>query len=345
MRSTIRPESVLEGVALAFNLAPTPLVDTQIACNGARAIMAGAALGVYEALDSEAHTAEEIAAECHTHLSATRKLLDCLTGIGYLTFRSGRYRLPVRLRKWLLKKSPTSVVDKLIFQLTEWSWMENLEEYVRTGEPLDFHARMTEEQWAQYQSGMRDLSATLSAEVARRLTLPAGATRMLDVGGSHGLYSAALCRRYPKLASTVIDLPGAIERARELVARHGLGERLVIRAGDALTDDFGTAEWDVVFISNVVHHFTAEQNVALAKKVHRALRPRGIFVVGEFLRGSVPGEGGAIGATSDLYFALTSASGTWSLEEIQGWMREAGFGLEKPIRYVGPAYVSVVGKK
>jgi hypothetical protein len=51
-----------------------------------------------------------------------------------------------------------------------------------------------------------------------------------------------------------------------------------------------------------------------------------------------------VGATSDLYFALTSASGTWSLTEMQSWMREAGLTVAKPLRYLGPNYVSVVAR-
>ena len=34
----------------------------------------------------------------------------------------------------------------------------------------------------------------------------------------------------------------------------------------------------------------------------------------------------------DLYFAMTSGSGTWSLEEMQGWHRGAGLAIERPIR-------------
>ena len=35
----------------------------------------------------------------------------------------------------------------------------------------------------------------------------------------------------------------------------------------------------------------------------------------------------------DLYFVLTSASGTWSAEEIIAWQRAAGLTPMKPIRF------------
>jgi cyclopropane fatty-acyl-phospholipid synthase-like methyltransferase len=344
MRLQIVPESLLDRIALTFNLVPTPLGDTQIAFNSARAIMAGSVLGVFEAVGKEPLSADEVAARCALHPGATKQLLHCLTGIHYLHYANGKFTLPRRLAKWLLRDSPTSVADKLEFQLIEWNWMAGLEDFVRTGKPLDFHENMNPHEWSLYQKGMRAMSATIAEQVGKKLDLPAGATRMLDVGGAHGLYSAALLRQYPALTSTILELPGAIDEASRIVAKEGLGDRVRHLAGNVLTDDIGT-DWDVVFISNVVHHFNVEQNRALAIKVREALEPGGLYVIGEFIRADEPGGGGAVGATSDLYFALTSASGTWSQPEIAGWMEDAGFHVERTITYVGMPYVSVVGKK
>lgn len=38
-----------------------------------------------------------------------------------------------------------------------------------------------------------------------------------------------------------------------------------------------------------------------------------------------------VGAASGLYFALTSSSGTWSVDEIRGWQQDAGLKPAKPI--------------
>src|SRR5690349_5044970 len=118
--------------------------------------MAGAALGVFEAIGRGGKTADEVAADCKTHPRATKQLLDCLTGLGYASWSDGRYALPPRYRKWLLRESPTSLVDKLVFQLTEWNWMARLEDVVRTVQPVDFHANMTAAERAAYQAEMRD---------------------------------------------------------------------------------------------------------------------------------------------------------------------------------------------
>jgi hypothetical protein len=50
-----------------------------------------------------------------------------------------------------VRESPHSIADKLLMQFLEWEWMERAEDYVRTGEPLELHATMTDgEQWDLY---------------------------------------------------------------------------------------------------------------------------------------------------------------------------------------------------
>src|SRR4029079_7132897 len=98
MKIKNQPENLLEGIVLKANLAPTPLVDTQVAFNAARAIMAAAELGFFEALGEAARGADEVSKACGTHPEATRQLLDCLVGIGYLAWRGGRYSLKSRYR-------------------------------------------------------------------------------------------------------------------------------------------------------------------------------------------------------------------------------------------------------
>jgi SAM-dependent methyltransferase len=327
------PEGLMERVALFANLAPIPLLDTQIAFTSARSIMAAAELGVFEALGAGEKTAQEVAASCATDPKATRQLLDCLVGIGYARWRDGKYGMMSAHRKWLLRDSPSSIINKLAFQVMEWDLVGKLEDFVRSGKPLDFHGTMSPEQWRTYQDGMRDVAANRAVDLAKRMPVPRAATRLLDIGGSHGLYSIELCRRYPSLNATILELPGAVDRASEIAAREGMAERVKYRVGNALADDLGEETFDVVMINNLVHHFSPDQNTELARRVARALAPGGIYAIGDFLRASSPGGGGGVPAVMDLYFALTSASGTWSADEITSWQRSAGLVPLKPIRF------------
>jgi SAM-dependent methyltransferase len=144
--------------------------------------------------------------------------------------------------------------------------------------------------------------------------------------------SVVICRRHPGLRSVVLDLPQAIRHAAPLLADEGMGDRVVHRAGDATTDDFGTATFDLVYTANAAHHFDEPTNRDLARRAARALRPGGFFVIVDFVRPRSPRKAGKVGTLNALFFALTSAADTWSTEELAGWQRDAGLQPRKPVR-------------
>ena len=326
-------ENPIEWLIARLNVAPRPLLETQMAYTLARLVMVGTKLGVFDALADGPATAAEVAGRCETNPTGTDKLLFALAGAGYLRAKDGRYELTAVSRKWLLRDSPNSLADKLLLQFLEWDWMESSEDYVRTGEPLELHSMTDSGDWELYQRGMRAMANAVSAEAVKRMPAPKQPRDMLDIGGSHGYYSVALCRRYEGLKAVILDLPEAVEQAAPLLAAEGMGDRVVHRAGNALTDDIGTGAYDIVLTAQLVHHFSEEQNRELAQRVARALRPGGVYAVLDEFRPENPSEAGQVGALLEFYFALTSQSGTWAVEEIAGWQRQAGLSPRRPIRF------------
>jgi hypothetical protein len=244
MRLGIIGEGLIERIIARMNLAPAPLVETQIAFSMARSIMAGVKLGIYDAIGVGASTAAEVAAACKTDEEATAKLLNTLVGCRYLWHRGGRYELTPKAKRWLHRDSPCSIADKLLMQYDEWDIVAKYEDYVTTGNPLDVHQSLADARaWDRYQRGMRALASISAEEVAKRLPVPAGATAMLDIGRSHGYYSVCACRRHDGLRATILDLPEAVEHAAPILAREAMGDRVRHRAANALTDDLGKDAW------------------------------------------------------------------------------------------------------
>jgi Dimerisation domain/O-methyltransferase domain len=211
MKIDVRAESPPERLALALGLVPTPVFHTLVPVLAARALLVRTKLGVFEALGQDPLTAAEVAAKLGTEREATGKLLNALAGLGYLRAAGEGFALSSGARRWLLPASPQSLRDWVLEQeLLEWRWLESLEDFVRTGQNLQTHDGLSGDAWGAYQRGMRSLAGLSAAEVARRVPVPKGARQMLDIGGSHGYYSVALCRRHPGLRSVVLDLPQAI---------------------------------------------------------------------------------------------------------------------------------------
>jgi hypothetical protein len=70
----------------------------------------------------------------------------------------------------------------------------------------------------------------------------------------------------------------------------------------------------------------------LAARVARALHPGGVYAVLDEFRPRSAKDAGQVGALLEFYFALTSQSGTWAVEEISHWQRQAGLSPRRPIR-------------
>jgi len=364
VRIGVVPEHPLEWLALRFGRVPTPLVDTHLAVAWARTLLVATRGGVFEALDTAPRSASEVAERCGFDPVATRRLLDALTGLGtLLPHGAERYRLSAATRRWLTRASPHEVVDKVLFSLDEWRFVEHYDRYLVSGEPLDMHALLVAgrapdprppesvadgDAYARYQRGLRALAGVSSAEVARVTPVPRGATRLLDLGGAHGRFAAALLRRHARLQGTVLDLPVAVSASAGMLAAEGLGDRLRHRAGDVFTTDLGDGAWDVVLASQFTHHLDDEANRGLAQRVARALAPGGVYVVQDLVRPASPRDArrSRLGALLDLYFAAVSGAGTFTVPQMHAWFAGAGLaaGRTRWLRTL-PGMAQVVGKR
>lgn len=336
MRLGLRPDSLAERAALALGIVPTPFLQTHPSLLLARTLMVATERDVFETLADAPRSSAEVAELCGTHPAATERLLDTLVGTGYLE-QAGGYALTPLARRWLLRDSPQSLRDSLLFRKLEWDWIARLDAFVEHGEPLDFHAAMDDEEWSLYQRGMQALARLAVPETVRRAPVPASARDLLDVGGAHGAFSVAFCARHPLLRAVVLDLPAAVAESdallREAAAEHGVTDRVAHRSGDALADDLGSEAYDVIFVGQLIHHFDDATTRALVQRLASALRPGGVLIIQEVMRAARPGDASQLGALADLYFALTSAAGTRTFDEIADWQRAADLVPRRPVRF------------
>lgn len=329
MRLRVVPENWIERLAVWWGLAPTPMVETLQAVIMARAIMAACKLGIFESLASGPATAQQLANRLKLDRFGTEKLLGALAASRYVRSRRGQYQLTRIARKWLVPASPYSLHHNMLLRYLEWQALDHLEHFVSTGQPVDAHDVMPEDAWPTYQRGLSALARLSAREIASRVRLPEAASSMLDVGGAHGRYAAALCERYRRLQATILELPEAVDSARRVFLENfpqatGVATRIAYRGGDALSDPWWEQEWDLVFVSQLVHHFSAEQNQLFVRRAAGALRPGGLLCIVDAVKPAARDGSSQTVQLLDLFFATTSRSGTWSIDEVRTWQSSAG---------------------
>jgi cyclopropane fatty-acyl-phospholipid synthase-like methyltransferase len=232
--------------------------------------------------------------------------------------------------KWLVRGSSSSIAAGFDYWGTllaeHWS---DLEETLRRGHPAENLYAWIEHQPAvehDFQAWMIATARLVADEIVAKIPVPAAARRVLDIGGGHGIYSIALCRRYPALAATVLDSPAALQTARATIAAEQMAERVGVQEGNFLLDDLGTG-YDVALLFNIVHGFTPEQNTALLCNVAKALNPGGLVVIAEQLAGKSPGVvAPAIAQILGMSYFQLLGGRIYTFDEIAGWLTAAGFG-------------------
>ena len=345
MRVATKAETVQERLALAAGLVPTPLLETFEAMAMARTIMAGASLGIFDALAEKPDSADGLARRLRLDERGTDILLVALHALGYVEEREGRYRNAPAVEKFVLPDSPQSVRAYVeTFNRDMWDEFSRVDEAVRTGETSGLHSRDPDDPyWERYMRGLFDLTRLGGAEVAK--LIPArGPKRMLDLAGGHGGYAIAMCRRHPDLTVTIAELEGAARIGRQIVSEEGMADRVEFLVGDMFETDLGRG-YDVVTAFQIVHHFDQDRNVELLTRAREAIREGGTVAVLEQERPPAGERGSTIGALTGLLFFVTSRARTYTADEIATFIEAAGFNRVRRRRSQRlPGHVLVTGR-
>jgi hypothetical protein len=323
VRLRVAYEGLAERIGGLFNLVPEPIGFSMYGMAVARSLQVAERTGLIAALAEGEASADELAARCELRPAGTRLLLDSLTAAHLLRCSGERYSLDSRAKKWLDPASESSVAGFLADNWHYWDWYAQLEPLIRDGQAVDIHAKPPDDPyWRSYMRGQYEIARLSSNAVAKAIKLREPPRSLLDVAGGHGEFSMALCRRHPELRSRIVDLPGSAAVGREIVAAAGMSDRVEHVEGDMFVTDLGGPH-DGALCFNIVHHLSPEQIRQLFARIAAALAPGAPLVVLDLYTrppGATPDSGALLG----LFFHLTSGADTYSTQEVEGWLADAG---------------------
>lgn len=270
-----------------LNQAPGPLLDIYSG-PASRAVLAGIRLNIFTALDRQPATADELAQRLGTNGHGIGVLLDTLAAVGYLTRQGATFSLSAQARKWLTDSGALNYSSLYLFWgLVMETFFPSLEDAVRTGQPpLDFYHWLDSHPEASrhFQEGLLAVARYIKNPFLHSIPIPPTARRILDVGGGHGMYSIALCQKYPQLSAVIFDTAAALFTGHQTIQAEGMGRQVTTHVGNLLRDDL-SAGFDLALVLNFVGGFSMPQNIVMLKKVRGALNPGGHVAIMEHLVG------------------------------------------------------------
>jgi SAM-dependent methyltransferase len=282
----------------------------------ARIILTANHYRIFDHCESGGKTAASLSRLVKTDGRATELLLNSLVSLGLLKKKGDRYGNTALSSRYLVKGKPQYQGDIMDHYNTLWDNWSGLDTVLKTGKPF----RRSHDHKS-FILGMHNIASLKEKDVINALDLR-GVGRLLDLGGGPGTYSVAFAKK--KIDVTILDFPDTLRITRKLTKQAGLEKRIRLLPGDFTKADWGDG-YDMIFISQILHSFTAGECLGLLRKSRTALKPGGRVVVQEFHLDETK-TNPPVGAIFAINMLVNTPGGrTYTPKEMSAWMKKAGF--------------------
>jgi 2-polyprenyl-3-methyl-5-hydroxy-6-metoxy-1,4-benzoquinol methylase len=151
-----------------------------------------------------------------------------------------------------------------------------------------------------------------------------GPLRVLDIAAGHGLFGITIAERNPDAQVIAVDWPHVLEVAAENAEKAGVANRHSDLPGDAFEVEFG-GPYDLVLITNFLHHFDQDKCERLLRKIFAALAPGGRCVNLDFVIEEDRVTPPTAASFAMMMLGTTAAGDVYTFAEYEAMFRNAGF--------------------
>lgn len=183
-------------------------------------------------------------------------------------------------KKCLLKSSKDDLTSYILMRYNyaeiERNLINKISEVLKTDVPLkwgnsEWGKSLNEEKTGkEFTKAMDSRGRSLAKTVSSNLKLT-NSKKLLDLGGSSGIYSKELTKKNPGLTAIVLDKGSVIKTQKN-------SKKVKFISGNFFEDNF-PENCDVILLSNILHDWDKEQNIFLIKKIYNYLPEKGKLVV------------------------------------------------------------------
>lgn len=230
-------------------------------------------LNLFTILNGKLMTAAEIAVKIDSHSDILESLLRVCEGMKFLTCERGRFGNTSFSEKYLVEGEPYYMGDLIKLQYHELGNWGNLYNILVKNKGEDDSKETVH---TIFIKAMNNLGQIGEAEALTDAVDMSNCKRMADFGGGSGLYSIALCQKYPHLQVTLVDKKETLEVTRKFLADTSVKSRIILQEAD-IARDMLEEKYDTVLLSDVV--YDARIARAVLKNAFHCLIPGGQLII------------------------------------------------------------------
>jgi 2-polyprenyl-3-methyl-5-hydroxy-6-metoxy-1,4-benzoquinol methylase len=309
---------------------PALIFDLLQAHQRTAALCAAIELDLFRAVGEGPSDVAALAQRCSASPRGIRILCDYLTIVGLLQKEDGLYRHSPTSAAFLDPRSPACVasIARFLGNPAMRDTDQHLADIVRNGRtslPGQGSVEPDNPIWVEFAHSMAPMMAPMAGPLgAIALDGLTGPVKVLDIAAGHGLFGIAVAKQNPEAQIVALDWAAVLEVAKENARKAGVGDRMQLLPGSAFDVDYG-GPYDVVLLTNFLHHFDVPTCVSLLKKVHASLKPGGRAATLEFVPNEDRVTPPMAAAFSMTMLASTVAGDAYTFKELSEMYSEAGF--------------------
>jgi len=294
------------------------------------ALKAAIELEVFTAIGEGNTSASKLAKRCDTSERGMRILCDYLCIMDFLVKDGTDYSLTQDSAVFLDKRSPAYLGGATEFIATEklTDNFKNFAEVVRKGGSLDEDGGTVAPDnpiWVKFARAMAPLMA-MPAQLLTKLVDPAADRKLtiLDIAAGHGLFGITFATNNKQAEVVALDWPKVLEVAKENASNAGVAERYSTIEGSAFDVDYGSG-YDLILLTNFLHHFDPPTCETLLRKVHASLAEGGRAVTLEFVPNEDRISPPDAAAFSVMMLGSTPSGDAYTFSQLERMFTNAGF--------------------
>lgn len=315
-------------------------------------------LGILLEKGKEGLTLEEIRDQVQLPLYGVRVLLESALGIGLVVWNNDRYM--ITKTGTYIQNDPLTQVNMNFIHDVCYKGLFALDKSIESGKPEglkefgDWHTiyeglsslpARVQKSWFAFDHYFSDLAFPPALSKVYR----GGIKKVLDIGGNTGKWAILSARFIKDIEITIMDLPGQLQVAREMIRQEGLSDRVHFYPANILDEKTVFPKgFDAIWMSQFLDCFSEAEIVSILKRCHDAVSDDQYVLILEAFWDTQRFETAAFCLQQTSIYFTALANGNSQMYHSAVFIRcieEAGFHVEERIDDIGLSHTLLKCKK